>query len=356
MAIPSVISPLPAVFANPSLSAYTAVRSVVIIWNPHSGKRRAEGILATVKDVFEKESKEDVKLDTIKTEYAGHARDLARTIDISRYDALIIIGGDGSIHELINGLLTRDDRKLIPVGIIPGGTGNSLMTDLDCEGDVEEATRRILRGRHHPIDCGVVIYGADALTQANSNKRGFPEMDTFGKSWRLFFNIVHFGLSVDVNKRAEGMRILGGVRYNLASLYEVIRGKYSRQANIIIDGEPYNKFEDFCLLLLHNTMNTGKGMKFAPRAKLDDGQFDLIVCDALSRTTLLKFFGKIFDGSHVGEKGVDYVNVKESLIYSHPDGLENEEEIMINVDGENITGIKPPVLIRIIKGSFRIFV
>jgi len=311
-------------------------------------------VLNTVKEVFEKEGK-GVKLEEYKTEYAGHALVLARTLDISQCDVLIIIGGDGSIHELVNGLLTREDGKQIPLGIIPGGTGNAFMTDLECQHDVIEASRRILRGRHHPIDAGMVLYGADAIAQAEASSTGRPDIGSFSKSWKWWFNIVHFGMSVDVNQRAEGLRMLGGARYNVASLYEVVRGKYSRRADILIDGEPYTKYKDFCLLLLHNTVNTGKNMKFAPRAKLDDGQLDLLVCDALSRTTLLKFFGKIFDGTHINENGVDYVNVKDTLVYSHPNDAQNGGDIVINVDGENITNIKPPVVVKIVKGAFRIF-
>lgn len=53
------------------------------------------------------------------TEYAGHARDMAQDLDVSNLDALVVAGGDGSFHEVVNGLMMRDDPKDIALGLIP---------------------------------------------------------------------------------------------------------------------------------------------------------------------------------------------------------------------------------------------
>ena len=71
-------------------------------------------------------------LSILKTEYAGHARHYAETLDYTDYDGLCAIGGDGTMYELINGMLEREDQKMLPIALITGGTVNSFMYDVNC--------------------------------------------------------------------------------------------------------------------------------------------------------------------------------------------------------------------------------
>ena len=200
-----------------------------LIVNPHGGVKSGLKILEKVKPFFEEA---DTELNIIETEYAGHARDIASELPLDNLTGLCAIGGDGTIHEMVNGMMTRKDEMRTPIGLITGGTGNSFMHDLDCL-DPVEAAQRILTNRTRKID----------LFKAQTKEKLY-----FG------FNIVGWGMPTDINLLAEKMRWLGGQRYNIASILEVLKFK-TRLARIEIDGR--NIIADFGFVIGCNTMYTG---------------------------------------------------------------------------------------------------
>lgn len=276
-----------------------------LIVNPHGGVKSGLKILEKVKPFFEEA---DTELNIIETEYAGHARDIASEVPLDNLTGLCAIGGDGTMHEMVNGMMTRKDGMRTPIGLITGGTGNSFMHDLDCL-DPVEAAQRILTNRTRKID----------LFKAQTKEKLY-----FG------FNIVGWGMPTDINLLAEKMRWLGGQRYNIASILEVLKFK-TRLARIKIDGR--NIIADFGFVMGCNTMYTGKGMKMAPLARLDDGLMDLLIVRKAGRIKLLRMFPKIFSGKHIADPIVEYRQVRKFSIYP-------EEHSTLNIDGE-ILGCTP---------------
>jgi len=270
-----------------------------LIVNPHGGVKTGMKILEKVKPYF---IEADAELNIIETEYAGHARHISKTVSLEGMDGLCAIGGDGTMHELINGIMSREDGKRIPIGLITGGTGNSFMHDLNCL-DPIEAVQRILTNRIRKIDIfkaeveGEVYYG---------------------------FNIVGWGMPTDINLLAEKMRWFGGQRYNFASILEVLKFK-TRLAKIKIDGRI--TVADFGFVIGCNTMYTGRGMKMAPLAQLDDGLLDLIIVRKAGRMKLLRMFPKVFSGKHIADPIVEYRQVKQFSIFP-------EDRNTLNIDGE----------------------
>jgi YegS/Rv2252/BmrU family lipid kinase len=240
----------------------------------------------------------------IETEYAGHARDLARELDYDSYDGFCCIGGDGTMHEVINGMMTRTDDRKLSIGLITGGTGNSFMHDMDCL-DPVNAAKRIVTGRRRLID----IFRCEADREIH-----------YG------FNIVGWGIPTDANNLAEKLRWMGGQRYNVAAIIEVIRHRM-RFARIEIDGNIIGA--DFGFVIGCNTIHTGKGMQMAPLARLDDGLIDLLIVRKVGRMKLLRLFPKIFSGQHIGDPAVDYRQVSEFSI-------KPEDKNTLNIDGEMV--------------------
>ena len=110
------------------------------------------------------------------------------------------------------------------------------------------------------------------------------------------FNLVGWGVPTDSNVLAEKLRWMGGLRYSVSAIFEVLKGK-KRIATLIVDGKEYK--EDFVFIIACNTIHTGKAMKMAPHAKLNDGLIDLIIVRKTSRIKLLKLFPKLFIPIHV---------------------------------------------------------
>lgn len=273
-------------------------------------------ILERVLPIF-KEAGAEVEIK--ETRYAGHARNMANALDFKGYDGFCVVGGDGTMHEVVNGMLSRKDGKKIPIGLITAGTGNSFMRDIDCL-DPLEAARRIVSGKKRKIDiarvdaAGEIIYG---------------------------FNIVGWGLPTEINIMAEKLRWFRGQRYNIASIIEVLRNT-RRVAKIKIDGQTIAG--DYGFILGCNTIHAGNAMKMAPLAQIDDGLIDLLIVRKAGRLKLLSLFSKIFKGDHIGDPVVQYHQAKEFSIIPLEDHI-------LNIDGEIVgnTPIHVKMLPRVIE-------
>ena len=277
------------------------MKKYYLLVNPKGGHKRGLEIYEKVKHIF---SSAGANITVLKTEYAGHTFDFAKTLDFVGYDGLCAIGGDGTMYELINGMLKRDDNHKIPIGLITGGTGNSFMYDVDCL-DPIDAAKRIVQHNLRPLD----------IAKVNANGELFYS-----------FNIIGWGLATDAGKLAEKLRWLGGVRYDVASIIEVLKGK-DRIATLTLDEEVIK--ENFIFIIGCNTIHTGKAMKMAPLAQLNDGKIDLIIVRKTSRINLLKLFPKLFSGDHIKSPLVEYRQVKNFSI-----SLEETNDLTI--DGEII--------------------
>tara|TARA_B100001029_G_C15031479_1_gene437265 strand:- start:469 stop:1359 length:891 start_codon:yes stop_codon:yes gene_type:complete len=287
--------------------------------NPHGGAKKGQKILNKVKPIFENA---EIDLKIIETMYAGHAKELAEQLDFTGFDGLIAIGGDGTLHEIINGLMTRKDNKDIPIGLIPGGSGNSFMHDLELI-DPIKAANAIISGKTKNVD----------IAKININH-----------ITKYAINIIGWGLVTDIANKAEKFRWLGTSRYTILSVLEVFTYN-PRSATIIIDDEKIS--DDFTFVIACNTIHTGKGMKMAPKAKLDDGKIDIIVVKhKASRLKLLSMLPTVFEGTHINNPLVEYYRAsKFSLI--------PKEDDILNIDGQ-IAG-STPINVCVIPNKIKIY-
>jgi len=292
----------------------------IITVNPHGGKKLGPRLLNRVKPLFEAKG---IELFVVETTFAGHAKELANQLNITEYDGFIGIGGDGTLHEIINGMLSRHDGRKIPIGIIPGGSGNSYMHDLQLT-DPLKAAKAIINGKTRALDTAKVEVN-HIIKYSN--------------------NMIGWGLVTDVGNQAEHFRWLGTNRYTILSVVEVLRHK-SRPATLIMDDK---KIEDeFIFIIACNSIHVGKGMKMAPKARLDDGLIDLIVIrSGVSRTRLLQVLPKLFDGSHINVPELEYYQTSQFSLIPETDEI-------LNIDGE-IMG-STPIQVNVIPKAFEMFV
>ena len=272
--------------------------------NPYSGSGKSKRSLQQVKSLF---NQQNIQADYVETQHAGHGKQIFQQLDFTSYTGMVVIGGDGSIHDAINGILTNANANPPPLGFIAGGSGNSLMHDLQCL-SVEQAVNAILQGNTASMDI---------LALQLDNQRLYS------------FNITGWGLISDIGIRSEKMRWLGASRYTLATLIELARLKF-RRAQITVDG--VSSYDVFTLISLCNTKHTGKAMCLAPKAELSDGLVDCLIIRQASRFTLLKFFPKVFNGTHVKAPVLDYQHIKTMQ-------LKPQQPMTLLVDGEVVSEI-----------------
>lgn len=282
-----------------------AKKRFYLIANPKGGSQNVQEIIDQIRPIFEAA---DAELMIHATSWAKHASEIARNINIGDYTGLCTLGGDGTAHEVINGLLTRSDQQEIPLGIIPGGSGNSFLYGLGCR-DPLDAVHRILRGHTQKIDVA---------------KMTMPTEEMYS------FNIIGWGLVTAVNHTSEKFRWWPQQRYNLATVIELIRMK-TLATRLIVDGQEFNDPVSF--LIACNTPYTGVGMKMAPLAQLDDGKIDLVLVKEASRLQMINLFSQVFEGKHIDSELVDYHQAERFELIPETDNV-------LDVDGE-IIGTTP---------------
>jgi sphingosine kinase len=260
-------------------------------------------------------------LDVRTTTHAGHAMELAGSLNLDGCDGFCVVGGDGTIHEAVGGLLRRDDGVSVPLGVLPGGTGNSMLAHLQSR-DPQVAARRIISGNTQPLDAVRVTQGSDVT---------------------YCVNIIGWGAAVDINQAAERMRLLGPPRYAAAAIMQILRAK-KRQARLVLDDEVLD--DRFLLVVACNTRFTGAGMELAPHAEIGDGRLDVVFVRRASRRQMLRLFNGVFDGSHMSLPCVEHRQVRSFSIEPH--GVDS-----LNLDGE-IKG-KTPVSATVMPAALRIF-
>ncbi len=268
--------------------------------NPISGKQKSKKIFQSINHTLKLKN---INFDYSETEYSGHAIKIAKELDLNSYNGIIIIGGDGTFHEVISGLMSRTDNKKIPIGIVPGGSGNSFLYS-EKDNDPNSIFNKILKFEKQKIDVLKVKTPDDLLYS---------------------INLVGWGLVTDIGKSAEKYRWLGTSRYTLVSLIEIIKNK-SRNATLIIENKEYKK--TFTFIIACNTKYVGKGMYMAPSAVINDGLLDLIIVKGnLSRRLLFKTLPKLFKGTHINDPNIEYKQIsKFSLLTKDKD--------LLNIDGE----------------------
>jgi diacylglycerol kinase family enzyme len=129
--------------------------SVLVIYNPFSGNGRAQASLDAIRAPLERAN---IRIEVAPTQFPRHAFEMARDRDFSAFDCLMICGGDGTFHEVLNGLMNRPQglTNTPPVAIIPGGTGNSCAVSMGID-DPAVAVQAVIQARTQRTDSVAVL-------------------------------------------------------------------------------------------------------------------------------------------------------------------------------------------------------
>jgi YegS/Rv2252/BmrU family lipid kinase len=288
------------------------------IVNPRGGAKRGMGVTAQVKPIF---TKAGAELVVHFTEYGGHATQIVQAADFSDYDGICVIGGDGTTHEVVTGLMRRSDGARLPIGLIPAGTGNTLHHHLQC-GDPIEAARRIVQLEAHPLDV--------------------VRVETHDET-AYCINIVGWGAVADINRRAERLRMLRKSRYAVATLVQILSPR-PLTASIRLDDLVIE--DRFLFVLGCNTKYTGTDMIVAPDAEVDDGLIDVVLLRNTSRRETLKMFRKVFEGTHLSLPSIECHQVRTMSIQS-------AGSQPLNLDGE-LKGYSP-LTAEVMAGALQVY-
>lgn len=231
---------------------------------------------------------------------SGDATIFARSAARSRYDLIVAAGGDGTLNEVINGIVRS--RWQPRLGIVPMGTANDFAAGLAIPEDPWEALQVAIHGR--PI----------AVDVARANRRSFINVSTGG-----------FGARATEATSIETKRLFGSLAYLITGVKEFvelrpIRARFMADDRLIFSGE-------FLLFAVGNAKQTGGGSLITPRAEFDDGLLDILVVPALPRLEFLSLLPELRAGNHLASPGVVYTQASTLTVSA-------SGPLNVNADGE----------------------
>ena len=285
------------------------MKKVCCIVNPVSGLKKSLKVFYQYKKVLEN-SQFEVTL--FVSEYQNHIKEFTSTIDKNSFDRIIIFGGDGTINEVVNGLYYSNKLHVFDIGIIPTGSGNSVAHDINAL-DIDDAIR---------------ICTGNNIAKMDVNEVDF---DNFSK---LSISVLGWGMFSFGNIRAEKLRFLGPVRYDVASIITLLEKKM-HTAEVTIDGvsNPLT-----CAFIVGcNSVYTGKGMMVAPNGGFFDKKIELVtVKDNVTRLQIADVFKKVYKGTHIELPFVETTQVGSFSI--NPSKMS-----FYNIDGDIVESRKASV-------------
>jgi YegS/Rv2252/BmrU family lipid kinase len=258
------------------------------------------------------------------TRHRGDAATLASEAARKGAKLIIACGGDGTVSEVANGILSSG--KEAELGILPSGTGGDFRRTLEIPSRTRDAARVLRTGRSVRIDVGRVSYtdqnGADAT--------------------RYFVGVASCGMSTKVIERVKS----DDVSFVSALLKTAMRNAPVRLVVQLDDSHEHHLVvSNLCIA---NARYFGGGMKIAPDAKLTDGKFDVVSIGDLSAMKIFTSAPRIYTGSHLSMPEVSHTLVRKIIVKP----ADRAAEIALEVDGE-LPG-RLPATFQIIPGALRV--
>ncbi len=236
----------------------------------------------------------------------GDARQFAAEAAESGIGTVVAAGGDGTLHEVVNGVVGTGEPMACALGVLPLGTANDFATTCGIPtADLLDALMLIAEGTPAPIDVGRL------------GQRAFINVASGG-----------FGAQVTVETPQELKRMLGAAAYFLTGLRHVT----DLQACHASLAAPEFTWEGaFYALAVGNGRQAGGGFQICPRALLDDGLLDVVVIPSMPRALLLTLLDDLRRATHLEDRHIVYRRVPVLRI-------ESDEQLQVNLDGEPIRG------------------
>lgn len=245
--------------------------------------------------------------DALISERAGHLGELAAEAVRAGATRLVIVGGDGSVNEVVNGIVGVGAAEL---AVIPRGTGWDFVRTLGIPQDVDGAIDVALNGDVREVDAGAVTY----RTWAGEETRAH------------FANVASAGISGAIAQRAnESSKALGGkVSYYWATL-AVFFGWQTGEMRVTVDDE--SREGRMIDAMVCNGRFLGGGMMMCPDAEPDDGLFDVLLIGDVTKRDLAFVLPKTYKGKHLPHPRLELLRGKVVTV-------ESAEPLPIELDGE----------------------
>ncbi len=275
---------------------------VKVILNPWSDRGRA----AKLQDQIPLWARQvGGELSLVCTERPGHAKQLAREASVAGYDVVAAAGGDGTVHEVVNGLV-QGGRAAAALGVIPIGSGNDFAFSQGIPTEPQQAVHRLFDGQRRAVDLARIE-------------------DEHGR-FALFDNNLGIGFDAIVVIQTEAItRVHGFLMYFLAVLRTIALYYQTPHLKLDFDGE--RVAQKVLFLAMGLGPRGGGGFFLTPDARHDDDHIDSCTVNPINRLTMLAMLAKAIKGTHVTSPHVTMRKNRRIVVQAN-------QPLPIHIDGE----------------------
>lgn len=291
------------------------MKNIQLIINPHAGRGAGARIGPEIARYL---SQHGFDCEARITNDRGHAVELAREAAKDGADCVAIAGGDGSIHEAVNGLMQNGGS--MPLAILPVGTGNDFAK----------------------------MFGSPAwMDVCDKLAAGHTRAVDIGRCNDIFFaNGIGAGFDAKVARIANSIRWLrGNAVYGVALARTLVFHHDNPRVRITTDRESF--VQPITMLAAANGRVYGGSFRVTPDASISDGLLDVVIASDFSRMQILNLVPKVLKGTHLHMPGVTFLRTRKLL-------LEAEVSLPVHADGEMLTHGTDQLEISVMAGALKI--
>lgn len=301
-------------------------RKIQLILNPMADMGNAWRVANDLRPIINEQS------DHVRwsgTVYPSHATELARQAGMEGYDMVVALGGDGTCHEVVNGLMQVPANQRPAMGIVPIGSGNDLAYTLGIPNSPAHALAFALQNEPQPIDIGQI-----------TDERGRQE---------YFDNTLGIGFDAVVTIRSHRLPLLRGfAMYLVAVLQTILLNHHPAQLKIETESDSWQ--QEALMVAVCNGPREGGGFLLGPGANPRDGLLRYSTVKNCSRLTMLQLLPEVMKGTHTKHPIVKMGDCRKMSIQS-------DIPLYIHLDGEVYTSFGSnlrQVHIELLPGALRI--
>ncbi len=239
----------------------------------------------------------EIRIKFYETKYHNHAHELAAEALQAQADYIIAVGGDGTLNQVINGVLHADSKHQIVFGLIPKGSGNDYARSLNTTNNLNAFFQVMQAKQTTRVDVGKALY-----------------KDETGKDQtRYFLNIADVGMGADVVKRVNtSNKKLGPQLIFMKSIVQTFLSFKHKNLNVIADEWQWKG--DAMTVVIAKGKYFGGGLGIAPDANLSDGLFQVTLLGKVSVWDYIMHLPGLKKSKHINHKQVKYLNTKSISI------------------------------------------
>ncbi len=294
-----------------------------IIINPSSGKQIVQKSLAEIISTLVLDNT-ITSTNVFYTQKKDDAFEETKKIEKGKFDLVIAVGGDGTLNEVVNGVIASTSE--VPIAIIPAGTVNDFSNFLGIPKEINSFCQMIRDYNIINVDAG---------------KAGD----------KYFINVAAAGLLTDIAYKVsvDAKTVMGKLAYYAQGVIDFPQQIF-KSIDIVVDSEE-QKFEqkDALMFIVTNTPSVGGFKKLAPKAKIDDSKLDVFIIHRPELGKALTLFVQLLKGEHINNTDVTYFQTEKLNI-----NCKNINNFCVDIDGEQ--GCNLPVTIEAVPKAVKFLV